>query len=390
MIDWLVAPANPDAALQALPQTGAEPFSAERIGFVHRLSQHILTDAGARDFPELMAMAHWFRKAHVLHLQARFNEAQGGRQGLGTVFHIAPANVDTLFMYSWLLSLLLGNANIVRLTQNRGEQMERLLAYIRSVLAEFPALAQSNLLLSTPHDDALTERLSRFCRLRVVWGGDATVEHIGAIPLPEGAAQIGFCDRFSLAALEAQTVTDAGQEAFPQLLANLYNDALWFDQRACASPRLLAWVGSAATIAAARARFWPAFSMVIRQKGLPACASETLSRATVLMDWAAEGWLAEPAKLEAFPAHALLHAFPPALRESHPGTGLFAEIALPSITDLAALLTEKDQTLVVFGMSEAVLAPFRAREGMRVVTPGQALHFDTRWDGVDFFAAFTA
>ena len=34
----------------------------------------------------------------------------------GLVFHVPPANVDTIFVYSWALSALAGNPNVVRIS----------------------------------------------------------------------------------------------------------------------------------------------------------------------------------------------------------------------------------------------------------------------------------
>ena len=41
----------------------------------------------------------------------------------GLVFHLPPQNVETVFLYSWALSYLAGNANIVRLPQEISARM---------------------------------------------------------------------------------------------------------------------------------------------------------------------------------------------------------------------------------------------------------------------------
>lgn len=359
------------------------PFSKTRVDVVHRLSQAILTDPQARDFPELMAMAHWFRKAHLIELKEKFSRNYAGRKPRGTVFHIAPSNVDTLFMYSWLLSMLLGNNNIVRLSQRRGEQVERLLKYLKAVFSG--DFLHTNSIISYEYDDTITQNLSSFCDIRVIWGGDQTVDYISAIPLPEGATNIGFRDRFSLAAFHTAAVMHLPEAELSKLVEQTYNDALWFDQRACASPRAIVWIGADGEIAQARNRYWAAFAAYMRQKPLPRCAGETIARSTAMMHWAAEGLCAERADLAAFPAHMLLTTLTERVRDTHPGTGLFAEVALPSVEALAALLSEKDQTLTAFGFEKLYID----KHGLRIVKPGEALRFDVVWDGVDLFEAFT-
>lgn len=393
MISWLVAPDDTGSALQQLANLPlGDAFSQERMGFIHQLSQTILTDPIAREFPELMAMAHWFRKAHLLKLEEQFRtQHQLTFRPRGTVFHIAPANVDTLFMYSWLLSLLLGNHNIVRLSQQQNSQLDKLLGYINQLLPD--TLRQGNLLLTYPHDDSITAQLSNQCNLRIIWGGDSTVDHIHTILLPEGAEDIGFRDRFSLAALNADTIITDSDGDFANSIAQFYNDAFWFDQRACSSPRLIAWVGDGGAVSKARERFWPALTEYIANKTPLACSSETITRATVMMHWAASGLLpeSEQASLEKFPAHLMVNNINDIIRLSHTGTGLFGEITLAALSELIPMLDARDQTLTTYGFADDVLESFKEQAILdRVVPLGQALQFDIVWDGINFFDKLTA
>ena len=57
-------------------------------------------------------------------------------------FHVTPANVDTLFVYSWVLSLLVGNANIVRLSSRSTPVRTRILETIATVMKE-PAMTDA-------------------------------------------------------------------------------------------------------------------------------------------------------------------------------------------------------------------------------------------------------
>lgn len=397
MIRWLISPDLPESAVASLNHIPLDaPFSEERIAFIHTLSQTILTDPQARAYPELMAMAYWFRKAHLNQLHQQFQaDYQKDRQARGTIFHIAPGNVDTLFMYSWLLSLLLGNHNLVRVSQQLGEQMQKLLAYIQTAMKPFSGLTASNFIFTYPHDDAMNMQLSRSCDLRVTWGGDKTVDHIQSLPLPPNARDIGFRDRFSLAVFNAPSITELNEQTFREFLAAFYNDALWFDQRACASPKLIVWIGEDEIIQKARRQFWPAFSSYIASKNMPSCAQETIARATILMNWGAQALLTdETASLDLFPAHCLLKNMNDMVRLTHPGLGLFAELGFHIPEALFSLLSEKDQTISIFGFSKITEENFRQHlnrhhPASRLVATGSALNFSTRWDGVDFLETFT-
>ena len=55
----------------------------------------------------------------------------------GNVFHLPPANVDTIFVYSWAISALAGNHNVVRISSRSAGAAEviledQLLASLRS------------------------------------------------------------------------------------------------------------------------------------------------------------------------------------------------------------------------------------------------------------------
>ena len=154
------------------------PFDARATAFVARFSQRLLTHTQARQFPEMAALGHWFRGASLRDLSAQYPTRPGLlRLGRGLAFHVAPANVDSVFMYSWLLSLLAGNANLVRVSQKGSPQQGFVIDALRATLAEpvGEAVAGRFVLLTYPHDDAITRAISARCQLRVVWGGDTTV-----------------------------------------------------------------------------------------------------------------------------------------------------------------------------------------------------------------------
>lgn len=385
-----------ETKLQAMQRAAlGVPFAPESIEFVHCLSQAILLDPAMRQYPELLAMAHWLRKANMLAFaeQHRFERLRLAR---GIVLHFAPSNVDSIFIYSWMISLLMGNANIVRLSQRRGAQVEVLIRLIADLLAapEHRAIRERSMLVSYGHDDRVTELLSGVCHMRVIWGGDETVRRIRSITLNPLAAEIAFADRFSLVALDAQSVvaeTDAGLERLAQ---QFYNDAFWFDQMACSSPRLLVWLGDGQYVAPAQERFWPAVEKVIALKGYSTAAAVGMRRLTMAYHFASRSDGSQlPGESAATPTRVVLPTLLPELREQHCGGGLFAEVHCETLEQLTPHLTQKDQTLSVYGVARERLAewvlqlPHRSID--RIVPVGQALSFAPVWDGQDLFMAFT-
>jgi hypothetical protein len=97
--------------------------------------------------------------------------------------------------------------------------------------------------------------------------------------------------------------------------------------------------------------------------------------------------------LAARPGRIFGRALGDAVRESHTGFGLFVEYRLPALAALLPMLTDKDQTLVVYGVDWAEIESFAARLPNRsldrIVQPGQATDFDRVWDGMDLFDLLT-
>lgn len=375
-------------------------FDPRAIAFVARLSQKLLTSPGIRQHPELAALGHWFRGANLRELaQARPSETQQAvTLGRGLAFHVAPSNVDSVFMYSWLLSLLAGNVNLVRLSQQTSPAVAFLIDVLRQTLDEAvgEGIRERIVLITYPHDAALTQAISEACQLRVVWGGDATVQAIRAIPLRPTATEVCFPDRFSACALRADTILAADDAALRQLATGFYNDAFWFGQQACSSPRLVAWVGSDADIDAACDRFWPAVTQELLRRQPPDTEAMNMARVTAGFEFAASG-IARPAHLasltQARPARLSMEVgLNERAKALHCGNGLFLETRLRRLSELATQLSDKEQTLAVHGFERSELLelvtslPPRAIDRMAPI--GQALAFAPVWDGVDLLTAF--
>ena len=113
----------------------------------------------------------------------------------GLVFHLPPQNVETVFLYSWALSYLAGNANIVRLPH---EISARMRAIVDLFLERLQAVGdETQLFVHYPSQGDLGARISAVSDARVVWGGDAKVALFAPLPLRNGGKSIWFGDRFS-------------------------------------------------------------------------------------------------------------------------------------------------------------------------------------------------
>ncbi len=376
--------------LAALPTL--TPFSAEARGFVTEFTRRILKLPGLRKYPELATLSHWFRPAAIEHMAGQANSTEGGIVlSRGTVFHLAPANVDVLFAYAWLMSLLAGNRNVARLSQKSGPQREALIGILNELHAEgrFRKVLERTLFLTYPHDDTTTLSISEYCHARIVWGGDATVAKIRSIPLAPLAIELVFPDRFGIAAFDAAAVATLPEKELPELARRFCNDMLWFSQQACSSPRCLYWVGDASAIAAAKAAFWPAVREQARQFEDDTAAMVARITDACLMATVAEGARLEDS-LSSYPIRVMVDHGGGKLRELQSGYGLITEVDLGSLQLLSNQLDDRDQTMVSYGLSQQTIADFVAtlpgRALDRIVPVGRALDFHRIWDGIDLYS----
>jgi hypothetical protein len=372
------------AALSAAPS--ARPFAPALVDFCHDVSRRLFGDKRAKRHPELVPLASFLRRASVSALADEF--AAGAVTGViqvprGLAFHVPPSSVDTMFVYSLTVSLLVGNRNVVRLSQRRTETTEVLVDALNAALADHPDVARTLAVVSYGHELEPSALLSQAADVRVIWGGDATIETIRTLPLAPHATELLFGDRFSLAVLDAASPED-------DLPRRLYNDAYWFDQMGCSSPRLVVGVGPGAQarlealfdglhheIAERRYQLELGAVLAKRTYSYGALADRPVARFRELGN---ELTVLELTTLEGFD-------------RTHPGAGLFYAIAMTSLDDLAPYVVRKDQTMTVSGIDGERLARFvrqvNGRGIDRIVPFGEALTFGRYWDGYDLLAELT-
>lgn len=374
-----------------------KPFEPELIEFVDALSRALITGAELRAYPELIALGYWARKSNVLGYQRELSALADQRVRVlprGLVFHVPPANVDTIFMYSWLLSLLVGNANLIRLSARESPQVELLCSKLDVLLAEprFARVRASVAIVRYGHDDAISERISRRVDLRVVWGGDSTVAALHAVPIHPAARQLSFGDKFSFSALDSAAYLRADATLRQQLAARFFNDAMWFDQAGCSSPRLVVWCGEQADCVAASAAFFAELELAIEARGHQVELGHAMSKLLFTYQAALDGRIVAQARLSNELSVLTLSDLSQ-LNRAHPGAGLFFVAHVRKLADLAPHITRQDQTLGHYGFEldqlEALVERLAGRGLDRLVPLGQALTFNRYWDGYDLLQEFT-
>jgi len=374
------------------------PFEPLLLDFVHEVSTQLMSSKKIRSYPELVSLAYWMRKSHIHQIMQEYR--QHYRHSIpmprGVVLHIAPTNVDSIFMYSWFLALLTGNVNIIRLSSRSQPQQHLLLELLNNIFHNeiFEPIRKRNIILSYGHENEITKTLSAHCQVRVIWGGDQTVNDIRSIPLPPDAVEVSFADKFSWCALQAEKVLAAPAPEFENLLEQFFNDAFWFNQNACSSPRLVLWVGENSTVCAAKQRFWNDFKTVLEQKKLYHDPASRINRMVCGYNLAAQGLIDSMSSANAdHPYRVQIKNITADLRQQHTGNGVFLETEIMNLAEMIPYVSPKDQTLSIYGFNQQEIYDFASqlhgRGFNRIVPIGQALTFHYIWDGINLLTAFT-
>lgn len=378
-VSYLVGGPNP--AARPLP-----PYHPAACDFLAELSSALRASKETSAHPDVMAFAFWCRKANLDALKKKFDDGRL-RLGLGLAFHVAPANVPINFAFSYAFGLLAGNANLVRVPSRSFPQVD-LVCRAASRLLEKKRHAEIKAMTAFVRyeaDDAVTAELLRGCGARLIWGGDETIRRIRALAGPVRAVEIAFADRYSFCLLDAGAVVRLDKAGLKRLAEGFYNDAFLMDQAACSSPHLVVWRGRKA--AAAQERFWTAAAAVAAAKyRLPPAGA--VDKFALLCRDAIERNNVKYARRHGNHAYRVgLSSLPPDLDALRGRRGYFYEYETADLSDVAAVVNDKYQTLTYFGLSRTELSDFVVGGRLpgidRVVPVGRALDMGPVWDGYD-------
>jgi hypothetical protein len=384
-----------------LDELGVEPEGGRLIvgdprvvDFLAAFAQRLLTPGSVRRFPELASLGFFLRRAEIKRrVDGLLGDLTGVRFPRGLVFHVPPANVDTIFVYSWALSALAGNRNVVRISPRAAGAAERALEALNEALAEaHPAVGQTQRMVTYGHDDAVTAALSAACDLRVIWGGDRSVTEVRRHPLAPRARDLTFPDRTSIAAISVRGWQEASEAARREAAQAFYNDAYWFDQAACASPRVLFWVGDEDAAVGAGEEFFALLRGVLDARAHVTEPSMAVQKRVSAYGAAADG-LVRSIRLLGNELAVLDLVEAEIIPSGWLGAGTFLQATVPGFDALAAAVGPKDQTCSYFGFGPHELGMLAAGLGARgidrVVPFGSALSFSAVWDGYDLLAELT-
>ncbi len=364
------------------------PFAPTVRQFLNALSGQLFADARTKTMPDVIALAWWCRKANLERLAARY-ETGAYRLGRGIALHITPTNMPVNFAFSWIFSMLAGNANLVKLPNRDFPQIPYLIEHIQSVLQDecFSELRKMNRFIRYGREEEVNASLSAISDVRIIWGGDDTIRMIRKSPLPPRSIDVSFSDRYSFCVLGAAAIVAADQAAMSRLVSGFFNDAYIMDQNACSSPRLIVWRGNEQEIGEAGQRLWKALGVeaTMRYEFAAITAMDKFTQAcrdAIELD-CIRAWIHEDNRV----FRVQLENLPAMIDERRCSGGYFYEYSAQSLEDLCAFINGKFQTMTYFGVDKEELGRFvvcnRLSGVDRIVPVGEALDIGLVWDGYD-------
>ncbi|MBT0584943.1 acyl-CoA reductase [Alteromonas oceanisediminis] len=381
---------DPSVTIHAIAaQTPLSPFSQQSVSFIQHLAKQLLQPT-VKAYPELVALGFWLRTLTRSRSDMRSHAEKNERdtriiqKALGTVVHFTPANVDTMFIYSWICGLLMGNNNIVRVATQNTPMQQVLFKLVNDALQQpdFIDIAQRNIFVRYDKSNHWSATLSQLADARILWGGDVSVLAIRALPSKPRSRDISFADRYSAALIHADAV--ASHEQLAEVADALWRDTQPYSQQACSSPKVIFWVGSSTKMNA----FFERVNTLAAKSAEPSITRK--NEQLVLEQWCLA---TRNARLQMSKVISVisLAEFDSGVLAMHNGQLTYVVVQVESLDALVKYCDGKLQTIGYAGIEQSTLVQFISQPSIqgidRVVPLGRALDFDVMWDGFDLMGS---
>lgn len=366
------------------------PFDEKIMLLLYTMSDVLLHDNIAKTYPDVVTFAFFCRKNHLLSLK---NKASvNSRLGKGVTFHIAPSNVPINFAYSLISALLSGNSCIIKVSSKDFEQTKIIIDALNKSAKKqdlMHILPYITIVKYDREDVEITKKLSKLCDVRIIWGGDLTVEKIRECPLKASAVDITFTDRYSFAVFSAQAILE--NQDMRKLCENFYNDTYLYDQNACTAPHLVCFLGDERAVSSAKELFWSSFYDYLKEKyevseiiAVDKYTNACKSAIELDVDKIYQNNLL---------TRISLNSISEKIVDFRCVGGSFLEYSTTDFAKILPIITSKYQTLSYFGVDSIALKDELLKRGIhgidRIVPVGKTMDFNLTWDGVDLILALS-
>jgi len=367
-----------------------KPFTDQTIEFLNTVSRILLSSPEAKGYPDVITLAFWMRKASLEQLRKRFMQEEAGmyRRGRGVIFHIAPSNVPVNYAYSLVTGLLCGNFNVVRIPSKDFPQVKIINRAINQALEKHTEMIPYLVLVQYGHESIINDALSSIADVRVVWGGDNTINELRNSPMKPRATEITFSDRYSIAVIDSDKYMKIQNKAM--VSKDFYNDTYLSDQNACTSPRMVIWMGN--SITEAKRLFWEELhNLLAKEYELQGVQAVNKLTSAYLLAVKYE-CVTKEEQDDNLIVRMKVNELSSGLMDYQDNSGYFFEYECKDILELKELCNDtRCQTLSYIGDAANFMPLLESgiRGIDRIVPVGKTMDFELHWDGYNLFERFT-
>jgi len=367
---------NWEVAVNAVPLA---PFDDNVLNFLNDLSKCLIN---VREYTDVVTFGFWCRKAALLKEKEKYDDLKY-RLGKGIVFHSTPSNVPVNFAFSFAAGLLAGNANIVRLPGKDFEQVRIIIDAIKELFAgKYADLSPYLCFVKYPPDKELHDKFSSVCDVRIIWGGDGTINELRQSPLKSRAVEVTFADRYSVAVINADEYIKATDK--PKIAQDFYNDTYFSDQNACTSPRIIFWIGDRKK--EAQKVFWESVRILAKEK-YELAPVQAVGKLAMFYKTAANLPVSLIDTEDNYVTLINVNNADEGLMRFKYNSGFYFEQDINELKDILPVCGERLQTLTYYGLAEGQLtdlfSKYRPKGIDRAVPMGKSMDFTLTWDGYD-------
>ncbi len=368
--------------LQKMQTVRALPvFSEQAVNFLGKLSQALLKNKRAKAFQDIYSYAFWIRKASLEKEKQKHLNIEN-RIGRGITFHIAPSNVPINFAVSMTSALLAGNTCILRVSNKEFPQVDIVCEAMEALLeGECSDMREYVCVVRYEHNEGINQMLSGICDVRIIWGGNTTIEKIRKASLPPRAIEMAFPDRYSIAIIDAEEYLKADAE---KTAKDFYTDTYYTDQNACSSPRMVIWLGEKKE--EAKKRFWSTLEELVQKEyDMKPIQAVDKYDSFCLLSAQIDGVSLE--SRNNYVDRVKVETLDSEIMNYKNGGGYFFEYDAKELEEIVPMLGKTCQTISYLGVSaddiREIVYQYGVRGVDRIVPMGKTMELMFCWDGYD-------
>ena len=367
-------------------------FEIKTINFLDEVSQEIIKNKKYSKYIDIITFAFFIRKKNLIKISKDYKN-KDRMIGRGIAYHITPSNVPINFAYSLVFGLLSGNNNIVRLPSKNFIQIKILYKIFYKTLKKkkYLELYKRICLVKYERSDEISSQLSKKADIRLIWGGDETVNQFQKYATSPRCIDLKFANRYSISIIDVNKLAKLSNNNLENIVNRFYNDSYTMDQKGCSSPQALVWVGKDKK--KIKDKFFNTLSKIADKKYDNDLAVTNNKFASLSL----AAIKSEINFLSSYKNFNLIRIklknISKQIEKIHPHFGTFVEININNLDELNKIISKKLQTITFYGIDKKKIYDLVFKYGIlgvdRIVPIGRALDMGMEWDGYDVIAALS-